>query len=212
MAPAAKWAASVCAPTALALGLDVMCYFGENGQAPTWSNAGVPVAGYSVSACLAALAADAALYTALALYLHETVPGGPDKPAPQAWHFPLSTPAGALLRLVARGAAASNAGAAQSHDSQVVSAEDAASAASRLPPAVERLDPAVFRSSLRVSVRHVTKRYAVAAAAAAAVRTGSGSGVRSPRPAVDDVSIDLLPGQVTVLLGHNGERSGRIAS
>lgn len=197
ISPAVKWAASFCAPTALALGLDTLFFFGANGQAPTWRNAHVPVAGYSVSTCLVALAVDCAIYFALALYLHEVVPSGPDNPAQQPWHFPISFPLCALrwgcsLRDKHLLEKREEELGSSLHYAQVFSVGDAAAASTATPSAVEPLDPSVFQSSQRASLRHVTKRYAVPAH----------SGVT--RPAVDDVSLDLLPGQVTVLLGHNG--------
>jgi len=144
-------------------------------------------------------------HTILALYLREVVPLSPDKPARQLWHYPISAPVMLLLRRLSRMHSRKEGDPQHdslallaSHDYQVLDGDLPQSTSSDAPqrhPATEPLESSVFKSPLRVSLRHVTKRYAVSS-------KGGSSG--TCRPAVDDVSADLLPGQVTVLLGHNG--------
>jgi ABC-type multidrug transport system fused ATPase/permease subunit len=211
--PQAKWALSVLPPTAMALGFDTLSLMAASGQAPTWATVNVPVAGYSVSVCLVALALDSVLCVCLALYLTEVVSPRADRQPARPWHFLCSglihlSCSGSGLR-APRAAALSQRGVGGSSqdiniDSQhYVQVIGAANVGGGDVPAEQLLDASTFCSDQRVSLRHVTKRYAQTAET-----RGWGRGRELPsgagRPAVDDVSCDILPGQVTVLLGHNG--------
>jgi ATP-binding cassette, subfamily A (ABC1), member 3 len=204
-APPIKAALGIFAPTALSLGLDTLGVMTAGGQAPTWGTVNVPVAGYAVSTSLVFLAIDCLLYWALALYLGEVVAPRADRPAARPWHFLCSC---AFRRTKLR-ATSMHAGDAisvdEQHSAQALGdqgglrfAQNSASALACAVPPIQRLDASVFLSSHRVSLRHVTKVYSRAATA----KPHQGAAVL--RAAVDDVSIDLLPGQISVLLGANG--------
>jgi ATP-binding cassette subfamily A (ABC1) protein 3 len=205
VAGALKSAGCLSASVAFGLALDIVSTLESANRALTWGGLADTVNGFTVGEALRWMLGDAALYTALALYLLETLPQ--EYGVPQAWHFPLSPaywaplaygPPGRSLRSAWRAllrgernaaAGGAEAGAALLGGGGGGDAPWAAPAEGACvePPSKGNLDKG--RAGRSVAVRGLRKEFSTP------------EGVKA---AVDGIDLDLYEGEIFALLGHNG--------
>ena len=193
-----KTAASLCAPVAFGLGLDIIATLESNDVGLTLATIGTQYGNFSFALCLGMLALDCVLYLALFWYLNLVVPQEFGLPLP--WYFPVTREFWWPHRAAddAHAAAASGGGGGGGSGglkTRLLDDDGEGGGAAWAPAGGEGVEaPGALlcdlgRAGRCVSVRGLRKEFATP------------DGVKA---AVDGVDLDIFEGQIFVLLGHNG--------
>jgi ATP-binding cassette, subfamily A (ABC1), member 3 len=229
---AAKLGASICAPTAFSLTVDLLATVESNGQGVTFANAGQVVGNYSASWGLGWLAIDTLAYLVLGWYLGAVLPPpfreyGTARPWTFVFERSFWEGRVAFFRSLC-GCGPGRRGAAQTSPLRSLPPSPAApvftTTSPPLPsapnPFVEALDgelDARLRSGRCVAVRGLRKEFPAPSQGLGAGGLlgflsgggggGGGGGSEAPartKVAVAGLDLDLFEGQIFALLGHNG--------